>query len=251
MKASPSAPRRLFLVLVAVAAATVSASSQDAVVMKTGLTREGKITGVSGGNVRLQIQAGSSTGIPLAEIREVRMESPPEFDAATSRLAGGDAVGAVEALQGINDTYPGLPAPWARQAAALLGDAKLASGDSEGATAAYDKLAQTYPEATALANLGRARLAVEAGQFSQAALLLEPLLAASDQTAFPLPSDAAPLCQAHFLHGRVQEAAGDYQGALASYLMASALFPFDQQAAAGARQRADTLRAEHAGLIAP
>jgi hypothetical protein len=34
-------------------------------------------------------------------------------------------------------------------------------------------------------------------------------------------------------------------------LMASALFPFDQQAAAGARQRADTLRAEHAGLIAP
>ena len=244
MKASPSARRRLFLVLVAVAAATVSASSQDAVVMKTGLTREGKVTGVSGGNVRLQIQAGSSTGIPLAEIREVRMEAPPEFDAATSRLAGGDAVGAVEALQGINATYPGVPAPWARQAAALL-------GDLEGATAAYDKLAQTYPEATALANLGRARLAVEAGQFDQAALLLEPLLMASDQTAFPLPTDAAPLCQAHFLHGRVQEAAGDYQGALASYLMASALFPFDQQAAAGARQRADTLRADHAGLIAP
>ena len=251
MNASPRAAHRLFLVLAAVAAVTGTASSQDVVIMKTGLTREGKITGLSGGNVRLQIQAGSSTGIPLAEIREVRMAAPKEFDAAASRLAAGDAAGAVGALQKINDTYAGLPAPWARQAAALLGDAKLASGDLEGATAAYDKLTQTYPEATALANLGRARLAVEAGQFDQAALLLEPLLAASAQTAFPLPSDAAPLCQAHFLHGRVREAAGDYQGALASYLKASALFPFDPPAAAAAGQRADTLRAEHAGLIAP
>ena len=251
MNASPRAPWRLFLVSAALATATVTAGAQDAVVMKTGLTREGKITGVSGANLRLQVQGGGSTGIPLAEIREIRMDAPPEFDAAASRLASNDAAGAVAALQTINDTYAGLPAPWAQRAAALLGDAKLAAGDQEGAAAAYEKLIQTYPDATALANLGRARLAVEGGRFDQASPLLEPLLAASDQTAFPAPSDAAALCQAHLLTGRVQEAAGDHQAALASYLKASALFPFDKNAAADAQKRADALRAEHAGLIAP
>jgi tetratricopeptide (TPR) repeat protein len=251
MKASPRVPHRFFLVLAALATASLSVAAQDAVVMKSGATREGKITGVSGGNLRLQIPGGGATGIPLAEIREIRMDAPPEFEAAASRLASGDAAGAVGALQKINDAYAGLPAPWAQRATALLGDAKLADGDKEGAAAAYDKLAQTYPQATALANLGRARLAVEGGRFEQASPLLEPLLAASDQTAFPAPSDAAALCQAHLLTGRVQEAAGDHQAALASYLKASALFPFDKNAATDAQKRADALRAEQAGLIAP
>jgi tetratricopeptide (TPR) repeat protein len=251
MKASPRAPHRFFLVLAALATATLPVAAQDAVVLESGATREGKITGVSGGNIRLKIQGGGSTGIPLTEIREIRMDPPPEFDAAASLLATGDAAGAVTALQKINETYAGLPAPWAQRAAALLGDAKLAAGDQEGATAAYEKLSQTYPEATALANLGRARLAVEGGRFDQASPLLAPLLAASDQTVLPAPSDAAALCQAHLLAGRVQEAGGEYQAALASYLKASTVFPFDQNAAAEAQKRANALRAGQAGLIAP
>ncbi len=250
MKASPRSPGRLWPVLAGLAAATLTAGAQDAVVMKSGLTREGKITGLSGANLRLQVEGGS-TGIPLAEIREIRMDAPPEFDAAASRLARGDAAGAVAALQAIEETYAGLPARWAEQAAALLGDAKLAAGDQSGAAAAYEKLIQTYPEATALANLGRARLAVEGGRFDQASPLLASLLATSDQTAFPAASDAPALCQAHLLNGRVQEAAGAYQAALASYLKASALFPFDPNAAPEAQRRADALRAEHAGLSAP
>jgi hypothetical protein len=80
---------------------------------------------------------------------------------------------------------------------------------------------------------------------------LQPLLANADKTAFPAAADGPPLCQANYLMGRVQEAAGDHQAALASYLKASALFPFDKNAAADAQKRADALRAEHAGLIAP
>jgi len=251
MKASPRALGRLLFLLAAFATTTVTAAAQDAVIMKTGLTREGKIIGVSGANVRLQIQGGGSIGIPLSEIREIRMDIPPEFDAAASRLAEGDAAGAVGALQKINDTYAGLPAPWAMRASALLGDAKLAAGDKEGAAAAYDKLSKAYPEATAQANLGRARLAVDGGNLAEALPLLEPLLAASDQTVFPAPSDAAALCQAQLLAGRVQEAAGDHQAALASYLKASALFPFDKTSATDAQKRADALRAEYVGLIAP
>jgi tetratricopeptide (TPR) repeat protein len=249
MKASPLAPFRL-LTMLALGLTVTPAMAQDAVVLKSGLTREGKITGVSGGSVRLQIDSGS-TGIPLADIREIRMDAPPEFDAAASRLASGDAPGAVSALQKVNDTFAGLPAPWAERAAALLGDAKLAAGDKAGAAAAYDQLTATYPQATALANLGRARLAVDEGQFDAAAPLLEPLLANSAKAAFPAPADGPTLSQAHYLMGRVKEAGGDHQSALENYLKASAVFPFDKNAATSAQQRADALRAEQAGLIAP
>ncbi len=238
----------LLLVLGLAAAGPVAA--QDTVILKSGVTREGKITGVSGGNVRIQTPNGT-VGTPLAEVREIRMSAPPEFDAAASQLASGDAKGAVAALTKINETFAGLPAAWAERAAALLGDAKLAAGDKEGAAAAYDNLTKTYPQATALANLGRARLAVDDGKFDEASPLLQPLLADADKTAFPAAADGPPLCQANYLMGRVQEAAGDHQAALASYLKASALFPFDKNAAADAQKRADALRAEHAGLIAP
>ncbi len=238
----------LLLALGLAAASPVAA--QDTVILKSGVTREGKITGVSGGNVRIQTPNGT-VGTPLAEVREIRMSAPPEFDAAASQLASGDAKGAVAALTKINETFAGLPAAWAERAAALLGDAKLAAGDKEGAAAAYDNLTKTYPQATALANLGRARLAVDDAKFDEASPLLQPLLANADKTAFPAAADGPPLCQANYLMGRVQEAAGDHQAALASYLKASALFPFDKNAAADAQKRADALRAEHAGLIAP
>jgi len=126
MKASPHAPPILLAVLGIGWALAAPADATDAVVMKSGLTREGRITGVSGGNLRLQVDGGASTGIPLADVREIRMAPPAEFDAAVQRLASGDAKGAVDDLQKINDAYAGLPAPWAQRAAALLGDAALA-----------------------------------------------------------------------------------------------------------------------------
>jgi tetratricopeptide (TPR) repeat protein len=250
MNASPLAAALRLIAAGTALTIALPVAAQDAVILKSGLTREGKITGVSGGNVRLQIGGGGSTGIPLAEIREVRMDAPPEFDAASRRLASGDAAGAAGDLQKISDNFSGLPAPWAKRAAALLGDAKLAAGDKEGAAAAYDKLSETYPDSTALANLGRARLAVEAGRYDEAETLLGPVLQGADEIALPA-EDGPALSQAFYLEGRVKEAAGDNQAALAGYLKASALFPFDKNAAADAARRADALRAEHAGLIAP
>jgi len=250
MKSSPLASLKLFAVVAVGLAAAAPAGAQDAVVLKSGLTREGKITGVSGGNIRLQM-GNATTGIPLADIREIRMDAPPEFDAAVAKLTSGDAAGAAGALQKITDTYAGVPTPWAERALALLGDAKLAAGDKEGAAAVYDKLAQAYPQAKALANLGRARLAVDGGKFNEAEPLLQPLLQASAKTGLPAASDGPAYTQAHYLAGRIKEAAGDDQAALEHYLTASAVFPFDQASASSARQRADALRAENAGLIAP
>jgi tetratricopeptide (TPR) repeat protein len=227
-----------------------SAQGQDAVILTSGQERTGKIVGFSNGNVRLQVDT-STTGIPLSTVKSIRMNPPTEFDAAAKKLAAGDAPGAITALQKINDNFAGLPAPWVERSVALLGDAKLATGDKAGAQAAYDNLLKLYPTATALANLGRARLAVDAGQFDQASPLLDPLLANSAKTAFPSSTEGSTLCQAHYLQGRVYEATGNYSAALEQYLKASAVFPFDSNAAADAKVRADRLRNEHAGLIAP
>jgi tetratricopeptide (TPR) repeat protein len=250
MKASPLPVACAAALLWAVCGIAATTHAQDAVITKSGLTREGKIVGVSAGNVRLQTAAGT-TGLPLAEVGEIRMAAPPEFDAAAAQLASGDAAGAIAALTEINETFAGLPAPWAERASAMLGDAKLAAGDAAGAQAAYDQFRKTYPQATALANLGTARLAVEAGRFDEAGKLLEPVLAGSDKTAFPTAAEGATLSQAHYLMGRVREAGGDVRNALEHYLKASVVFPFDHTATDSARTRADQLRAEHAGLIAP
>lgn len=246
MKSSPLALGTIAAIWMC--SATVSA--QDAVVLSSGQERAGKIVGFSNGNVRLQVDS-SITGIPLSSVKSIRMNPPGEFDAAARMLASGDAKGAIAALQKINDNFAGLPVPWVERSVALLGDAKLAAGDKAGAQAAYDNLLKLYPTATALANLGRARLAVEAGQFDQATPLLEPMLANSAKIAFPSPSEGSTICQAHYLQGRVFEEAGDYQAALEQYLKASTLFPFDSNAAADAKKRANQLRTLHTGLIAP
>lgn len=250
MKASPLPAIGCKLLLLAGLATALPAMAQDAVVLKSGQTREGTVVGVSGGNVRIQTSAGT-VGTPLSEVREIRMTPPTAFDAAVAQLASGDANGAVAALTKINETFAGLPAPWAERAAAMLGDAKLAAGDTEGAKAAYENFRKTYPQATALANLGMARLAVDSGQYDEAEKLLQPVLQNSDKTAFPATAEGPALSQGHYLMGRIKEAAGEHQAALENYLTASAVFPFDRNAAASAQKQADALRAEHAGLIAP
>ncbi len=250
MKASPRARILVAVTIMMLSGTAAHTRAQDTIALKNGQNREGKIVGVRGSNVLLQI--GTSTaGIPLAEVTEIRMTTPPEFESAAARLAAGDARGSLAGLQKLNETFAGLPAPWAERAAAMLGDAKLAAGDTQGAKQAYEQFSKTYPQATSLANLGKARLAVDAGQYDEAAKLLETVLAKSPATAFPSPANGPALSQGHYLMGRVREAAGEKQSALEHYLKAYAIFPFDTNAAKTSQARADALRSENNGLIAP
>lgn len=251
MQVKASSLPALLLAALALLWTDLPARSQDTVVLKNGALREGKVTGVSGGNVRIQMPTGSTVGTPLADVKEVRMAEPAELAAAADKLAKGDAKGAVAMLQKLNDTFAGLPAAWSQRAAALLGDAKLEAGDKAGAQAAYEQFVKAYPQATAMASLGQARLAVEGGKFPEAEKLLKPLLASHTKTILPAPADGSTLCQSHYLMGRVREAAGDHQAALEHYLKACAVFPFDRNASAAAQARADALRKENAGLVAP
>ncbi len=254
VKAS-SLPVFLFAALVIALMTSSSTLAADVVTLRSGATREGRVIGVSDGKIRIETSAPGGgvavTALPLANVTSITMETPAEFTAAVDLLSKGDAKGAVSALEKINQTFAGLPAPWAERAAAMLGDAKLAAGDKAGAKAAYDKFSKTYPQATALADLGLARLDVDDGKFQDAETRLTKLLANAPKTVFPDKAQGALLTQSHYLMGRVREAAKDYPAALEQYLMASAVFPFDRNAAAEAQTRADDLRAKNPGLIAP
>jgi len=250
MKASSLPGLAVILATALAAAMAPEASAQDYVIRKSGQKVEGKIVGTSGTSLKIELEQGATT-IPLADVRELQMQPPAEFEAAAAQLSRGDAKGAAAALQKINESFAGLNAPWFQRAAVLLGDAKLAAGDKEGAKAAYEQFAKANPAATGLANLGMARLAIESGDQAGAAKLLAPILAQSAKTALPDPADGSSLCQAHYLMGRIKESEGDKPAALENYLKASALFPFDQNAVADATKRADTLRADNPGLIAP
>jgi len=250
MKASPLPGLAAVLFLALITAPAREAAAQDYVVRKSGQKVEGKIVGTAGTSLKIQLDKGATT-IPLADIRELQMQPPAEFEAAAAQLSRGDAKGAAAALQKINETFAGLDAPWFQRAAVLAGDAKLAAGDKEGARAAYEQLAKANPSAAGLANLGMARLSIESGDAAGAAKLLAPILAQSAKTTLPAPADGSSLCQAHYLMGRIKESEGDLPAALENYLKASALFPFDQNTAADAAKRADTLRKENPGLITP
>lgn len=234
----------------ALAASVSPASAQDVVVLQSGASREGKVIGVSDGGLKIQAGAGSAT-IPLAQVKEVRMPAPPELEAAAAQLSKGNAKGAVAILEKLNANFARLPAPWVVRAAAMLGDAKLAAGDKAGAEAAYAEFAKAYPQATDLANLGRARLAVDSGNYAEAEKMVAPILSTSAKTILPDAAAGNALCQSHYIVGRAREAAGDYPAALANYLKASAVFPYDTATAADAQARADKLRSDHPGLIAP
>jgi tetratricopeptide (TPR) repeat protein len=249
MKASPL-PAAIACAALLVWAAAPRAAAADSVVRKSGQTLEGQVVGTAGGNLRIKV--GEATiSVPLADVDKLRMQPPAEFTAAAGQLSRGDSKAALAALEKINQTYAGLPAPWAERAAAMLGDAKLATGDKEGAKAAYEQFTKTYPASVALANIGMARLALESGDTAGAAKLLGAFEAQSAKTAFPADGDGPALSQAFFLLGRVKEAQGDNAAALQNYLKASALFPFDQNAVADARKRADALRADNPALIVP
>lgn len=249
MKASPL-PAALLAAAVLCGAAPRQAAAADTVIRQNGQTLEGNIVGSGNGNLRVKM--GEATiSVPLTDVKQLRMQAPAEFTAAAAQLSRGNAKGALAALEKLNQTYAGLPAAWAERAAVMLGDAKLASGDKEGAKAAYEQFSKTYPASVALANLGMARLAVESGDMPGASKLLEPLAANSAKTALPTDADGPAFSQTFYLLGRIDEAAGDQSGALENYLKASALFPFDQNAVADAKKRAEALRTDNPGLIVP
>jgi len=218
-------------------------SAQDSITTKDGQTREGAITGVRAGAVRIKI-GPAETSIPLANIRSVSMPEPADYSTAIESWQKGDAASALAKLEKLAATFEGLPTPWAERACSLLPEVYLSEGRTADAEKAFAKFQQLYPASGASSDLLMARMAISKNDYDSARSKLEPLVATARQTLLPAGPDAASMSQALFLMGQVHENSGNKPEALENYLLVTTLFKNDPASVARAAERAKVLSDE-------
>lgn len=217
--------------------------------MKDGKLQQARVLGVNGSTVEMRVGNGT-VGIPIGSIAEVAMPAPPEFSAALAAYGAKDFPKALKSIQSVLDKFKGLPADWAQQAAAMLGDIYVAMNEPERAEAAYRDFQKIYPGAgAAQAEVGLARIAVSKKDFAAAKETLEPITEQALKAKDVPRGLGAAYGQAFYLSGQVKEAGGDFAGALEDYLRTVTIFPQDRLAVVDAQERADVLRKEHAVTV--
>jgi len=247
--------RRGWIAAVMVAAAVgltsfaATARAQDVVVLTSGQRLDGKILGVSGGNIRIQ-RGPAQSSIPLNTVRSTEMAPPPEFVTGQASLKSGDTAKALQTLKPLVDTFRGLPTPWAEQASAQLGDLYIRANKLPEAQQAYTEFSKAYPNASNLTNVGLARLAVANKDLAGAKPRIQPLVEQAKKTKYADEINGAAFGQALLLMGQIDEAEGRNTEALENYLTTVTIFYQDPDAATQAQARADTLRKEKK-VIAP
>jgi tetratricopeptide (TPR) repeat protein len=237
----------LFLLLAALVFSAV-AQAQDRIVTKDGRTQDVKITGVSGGTVRVTIGAGS-VGIPLANIAQVTMAPPEEFNVAVKAFEEKNYAKVLVNAKTVVDNFKGLPVDWAQQAMALLGDAYAGLNDIPRAEAVYREYQKLYPGAGSVqTDIALAKIALLKKDHATAKQKLQPIVDA----ALKDPTKTGGVYgQAFFLFGQIQEAQGDKPAALENYLRTVTLFGEDRLTSASAQERADALRKADPALAVP
>lgn len=237
--------RLLIPVLALFLVSPMTLSAQDSVTLKNGQRREGKITGLSGGNIRLAISAqGAGTvesSVPLAEAKSVNMEAPADWNKARELWEKGQAAETARILTPLVGSFLGLPVPWVKQAAVLLVDARLETGDDAGAEKVLADFAAAYPDADDLTPLLRAKLAIKRNNFVGAKPLLAPLVEQGSQTKLADSSQSVTYGQAFYMMGLIHEQEGNLPAALQDYLRTTTLFFEDAATTAKAKERADIL----------
>jgi tetratricopeptide (TPR) repeat protein len=230
-----------------------AARGQDVLLLNDGKQMTGKIMGASPAGVQIQIAVGGGQTTltqPMATIKEARMAAiPPEFAQAQAALAARNFDAALAALK-VVEKFKGLPADWAQQATAMVGDVYIEKGDVPKAEAAFAEFQKLYP-GSAQAELGLAKLAIAKKDFTTAKSKLEPVLAKAAEDKNVNARTGFGYGQAYYLMGQVQEAEGDLKGALESYLKTVTLFYYDRAAVAQAQQKADALRQANPSIFIP
>ena len=240
-----SSHQLLFATFLAIfAAATVFA--QDQVLKKDNTPKlVGKIVGVSGASLQLQIGAGM-IGVPLSNVASVIMAVPPEFTAGKAAYDKQDFEKAQLPIKTVVARFKGLNTEWAQQATNMLGDIYVSLNKLTEAEAAYQDYQKTYGGASSVqTDVGLSRIAVSKKEFDKAKEKLEPIVTQALKEKFPAPAVAAAYSQAFYLMGQISEAAQDYPAALEHYLRTVTLFPADHVAVSASKERADAIRKEH------
>ena len=249
----------LALVLGAILISPSAARAQDRLVFKDNHVQEGKVTGMRGSTVMINLNgeggAAGQIGFDLRLLSRVEVAPPPAFQPGMTACAAGQWDQALTDLKPIAEQFRGLPTSWAQQTFATLGDLYIEKNDLSRAEAAYNDYGRLYPAAGGNSlrfNLGQARLALARNNPAQARQQLEPIT----RLALKNPTDvsranAAAFGQAFDLAGQLEERAGHPQDALEDYLLTVTLFYQDPASTARARQSADRLRAAHKELTVP
>ncbi len=232
-----------FFALLLLVASSFPAHAADKITAKTGVVTTGKILGVKGGSVEVQMDIGK-IGVRLDTIKTVEMAEPPEFATAMKLMQEGNGAKALASLEKLVTTYRGLPTPWASQASSALGLALIDAGRLDDAAKAFEEFSKAYPDAggSVEATVGKARVDLEKNNIDQARGALTPLaeraLASFEYSA----TDARVFSNVFLLLGRIEEQSGNKPGALQNYLRTINIFPADKVAVADAEKRVDGLK---------
>lgn len=240
MKASMSPRARAFAVAVLLAAGMLPGVCQDTLTLVNGQVQEGKITGVSEGNVRIKV-GPAETAQPLAQVKSATMVPPGEFQAAMEAWAKRDGSKAISLLVPLTKQYGGLPARWVERASATLGEAYLAEGKLPEAEAVIGAFEKTYPDSKSEVDLARATIALSKNDLKTVRERVEPIVAEAKGVKLASPDKSAVYGQAYYLMGQVHESEKKYPEALRDYLTTVTLFHEDAAALARAQERADVL----------
>jgi predicted Zn-dependent protease len=243
------AAQQLLSLLFIALSATAIAQTQEKIVMRDGRSQDVKITGVTPSGVQVQIGAGSVT-VPMANIAQVVMAPPPEFNAAVAAYEARDYAKALASTKVVVEKFKGLPANWAQQATGMVGDIYLALNDPARAEAAYQDFQKIYPGRGSLqTEVGLARLAIQRKDFATAKQKLTPIAtAALKQREAPLGAGSA-YSQTFYLLGQIEESEKNYPAALQDYLRTVTLFYDDRSSLLAAQEKADALRKEHGAVV--
>ncbi len=233
------------------------ASAQDKLFFKDNHAQEGKVTGMTGNSVMINLTTTSGApgqiGFDLSLLTRVEAAPPPTFQAGNAAYAAGDWDKALAIFKPITEQFRALPTDWARQSFAVLGDIYIEKNDLVRAESAYSDFRKLYPGSSSLRfGLGQARIAMAQVNFPAARQQLEPIVAAALKNPTEVSrADGVAYGQAFYLLGQLQEKEGQPADALQDYLRTVTLFYQDAPTTVRAQQRADALRAAHKDLSVP
>jgi tetratricopeptide (TPR) repeat protein len=236
-------------------ASAACAQTDAVIIMKDNSQRQTKVIGVSasGSSVEITTPDGAGRlGLPLAQIKEVRMAPPAELNQALALYQQKNYDAALAALQKLVAKYRGLPVAWAQQATATIGSVHLAKGDVPAAETAFKEFQKLYPgQGTLQSDVGLSLVAIARKDYAAAKAKLQPVADEALKEKNVNPANALAYSATFLGLGQIQEAEGNFAEALEQYLRTVTLFYHDRAAAALAQERADTLRKEHKDVAVP
>ena len=231
-----------------------AARAQDTIIMTSNVAQQGKVLSVTpSGQLEFQVAGGTNVlGLPLNQVREVRMAPPAEYAQAYAAYTAKEYPKSLTLMKTVTDKFKGLPSPWAQQATMMIGELYIQTNDLPKAEAAANDFKRLYPAGGSLqSEVLFARIAAAKKDYATAKQKLGPITDAALKEKNINIANALAYSQAFLVSGQVKEAEGNLPGALEDYLRTVTLFYHDRSAVASAQDRANALREAHKDVTVP